>query len=76
MEYNNNMNNSDNQNRSNSPANDSNKNNNDDFTPLTPKQVKIFTLIISVLLLGQSVIRLLHFKDLTFTTFILTLYYM
>jgi len=76
MEYNNNMNNSDNHNSSSKPTNDSYKNNNEDFTPLTPKQVKIFTLIISVLLLAQSVIRLLHFKDLSFTTFILTLYYM
>lgn len=78
MEYNNNnMNDINNQNNSSSkPAIDNNINNNNDFTPLTPKQVKIFTFIISVLLLCQSIIRLLHFKDLSFTTFILTLYYM
>ena len=70
------MNDINNQNNSSSkPVNDS-VNNNNDFTPLTPKQIKIITFIISILLLAQSIIRLLHVKDLSFTTFILTLYYM
>ena len=73
MEYNvNNMNNNDSQNNS----NNNNINNEDSFKSLTPIQVKIFTFILSILLLGQSVIRFLHVKDLNFTTFILTLYYM
>jgi hypothetical protein len=73
MEYNvNNMNNNDSQNNS----NNNNINNEDSFKSLTPIQVKIFTFILSILLLGQSVIRCLHVKDLNFTTFILTLYYM
>ena len=74
MKYNaNNMNNIDLQNNSN---NNNINNNEDNFKPLTPIQVKIFTFILSILLLGQSVIRFLHVKDLNFTTFILTLYYM
>ena len=73
MEYNvNNMNNNDSQNNS----NNNNINNEDSFKSLTPIQVKIFTFIFSILLLGQSVIRFLHVNDLNFTTFILTLYYM
>ena len=73
MEYNvNNINNNDSQNNS----NNNNINNEDSFKSLTPIQVKIFTFILSILLLGQSVIRFLHVNDLNFTTFILTLYYM
>ena len=66
------MNNNDSQNNS----NNNNINNEDSFKSLTPIQVKIFTFILSILLLGQSVIRFLHVNDLNFTTFILTLYYM
>ena len=73
MEYNaNNMNNNDSQNNSN---NNNINNNEDNFKPLTPIQVKIFTFILSILLLGQSVIRFLHVKDLKLSSlFILLLF--
>ena len=56
--------------------NNNNANKKDDFTPLTPIQVKILTIVVSILLLGQSVIRIIKIKSLNFTEGVLTFYYM
>jgi hypothetical protein len=56
--------------------NNNNSNKQDDFKPITPIQVKILTIVVSILLLGQSVIRIIKIKSLNFTEGVLTFYYM